>query len=357
MAKSYKVNFTPTTGAEAMFELKNVLTGSGWTVVSSSDGTTLSSGDAVTSTSLANTRAWFLIQEPTGIGGRQWCFQRTTANTTWRVKISPNAGFSGGTPNSGSVPSATDQAVVVGSGTDASPTGGQLFGTDGTYKFHIIADNTAIGPAGNQAYGFWAFSNLIGNTNVYANIATLLMQEPLAVGTYPALVGTREVTTSGDADPAIYVCAYESGSRFLFFASEQSPVSPFPVGRLGGTSSDGEQLFKYYNSYQNSTGTFTGADEVLASPQTSTKFLNVTPTTSEDVALPFNLGRQGTGINTAAGTYFARTTNVGWKGATHFIRRRMTNRGLTDTINLSTNAYIYLYELLIPWPENVTPNF
>jgi hypothetical protein len=352
MAKSYKVNFTPTTGAEAMFELKNVLTGSGWTVVSSSNGTTLSSGDAVTSTSLANTRAWFLIEEPTGVGGRQWCFQRTTANTTWRVKISPNAGFSGGTPDSVSVPSATDQAVVVGSGTDASPTGGQLFGTDGAYKFHIIADNTAIGPAGNQAYGFWAFSNLIGNTNYFSNIATLIMQEPLAVGTYPALVGTRAVTTSGDADPAVYVCTYEASSRFLWFNGEQ----PGPgQGRLGGTSSDGEQLFKYYNAYQNSTGTFTGADEVLASSIQSSKYINVTPTTSEDVALPFNLGRQGTGVNGAV--YFARTTNVGWKGATHFIRRRLTNRGLTDTINLSTNAYIYLYELLIPWPENVTPNF
>lgn len=347
MAKNYKVNFQPATGAEAMFELKNVLTGSGWTVVSSSNGVTLSSGDAMTSTSLAASNAWFLVQEPSGIGGRQWCFQRTTANTTWRVKISPGAQFSGGSPSATRVPSATDEGVINGSGTDASPTGAQLFPTDNSYKFHIISDDTAIGPAGNQVYGFWAFTNIVGGI-ADVDMETIIFQEPLAVGTYPALVGTRASTTSGDADPVLYACSWESGG--LKFALQGGNTAAY----LAGVTTETNNTVRYFYDYQSLSGSFTAGDEAGGFYQNVWGY-GQNPTSAQDVLLPLVYGRPGAGV-----TNFwlaARSTFVGFKGVTNFLRKSTVARSNSDTVNLSTNAYVYVGDLLIPWPENITPVF
>ena len=354
MAKNYKVNFTPATGAEAIFELKNILTGSGWTIVSSSNGTTFSAGDNITSaTSLAGSNRWFIVQEPTGVGGRQWCFQRTSDNATWRVKISPLNGFGGGSASLTQVPSATDEGVIIGSGTDASPNGGQLLPTDNTYKFHIVSDNTAIGPAGNQAYGFWAFANITGGTAV-GDIETIIMQEPLATGSYPALVGTRAATTSGDADPALYACGYNS-IGYKFILCQNIGFSPSTsTQHLAGTAGESDNTIKYFFDYQSAAGTFTNGDEVDGYGQ-AFKYLGTSPVSSQDVLVPLRYGRLGASI---PGTFsFGRSTSVGFKGATHFIRKSSVARSISDTVNLTTNAYIYLNDLLIPWPENVTPSF
>lgn len=350
MAKNYNVNFTPSTGAEAMYELKNVMTGSGWTVISSSDGSTFSAGDNITSpTSLAGSSRWFIIQEPTGAGSREWCFQRTSDNATWRVKISPYGGFGGGSPSLTQVPSATDEGLIVGSGTDASPTGGQLFPSDGTYKFHMVSDNTAIGPAGNQAYGFWAFANIIGSI-AGTNIKTLIMQEPLAVGSYPSLNGTRAATTSGEADPAIYACAYD-GSGYKTYLNYGNNGS---LSKMAGSYTENDNTVKYFYSYQNASGSFTNGDEILGFQQ-GVGYLGVSPVSSEDVLMPLAYGRYATGVNTPP--YHARATYTGFKGMTHFIRKSSVNRSASDTVNLTTDAYIYANQVLIPWPENVTPVF
>lgn len=354
MAKNYKVNFTPSTGAEALYELKNILTGSGWTVVSSSNGTTFSAGDNITSaTSLAGANRWFLIQEPTGVGGRQWCFQRTTANTTWRVKISPTKGFGGGSASLSQVPSATDEGVIMGSGTDASPTGAQLLPADAAYKFHIISENTAIGPVGNQAYGFWAFANITGGIAT-VDLETLIMQEPLATGSYPALVGTRASTTSGDADPALYACGWDSnGYKFILCA--EVGFSPSTSNQhLAGSSAEGNNTIKYFYNYQSGAGTFTNGDEINGYGS-CVVFLGTSPVSSADVLMPLAYGRYPASIT--GGQAFARGTLTGFKGMTHFVRKSSVNRSISDTVNLTTNAYIYLNDLLIPWPENITPVF
>lgn len=354
MAKNYKVGFAPATGAEALYELKNILTGSGWTVVSSSNGTTFSAGDNITgTTSLAGSNRWFIVQEPTGVGGRQWCFQRTSDNATWRVKISPLNGFGGGSPSTTRVPSATDEGVIIGSGTDASPTGGQLLPTDNTYKFHIVSDNTAIGPAGNQAYGFWAFANITGGTAV-GDIETIIMQEPLATGSYPALVGTRAATTSGDADPALYACGYDSLGYKFSIAGAVGFSPSASTQHLAGSSAEANNTIKYFFDYQSAAGTFTNGDEVDGYGQ-AFKYLGTSPVSSQDVLVPLRYGRFGTSI---PGVFnHGRSTSVGFKGATHFIRKSSVARSISDTVNLTTNAYIYLNDLLIPWPENVTPSF
>jgi hypothetical protein len=144
------INLTPATGPVAVFTLKQRLKAKGWIVKSSSDGTTYSaSADVITSggagaNGLANNNAWFRIQMPTMDGVlRELTIQRGTGNTAWRVKYGAN--FTGGSPGATQTPSATDEQILLGGGTDALPTFGTWFGADGSYYFHAVAGDAEDG--------------------------------------------------------------------------------------------------------------------------------------------------------------------------------------------------------------------
>jgi hypothetical protein len=350
MTKYYSVNTTPATGPAAIVSLAGVLTSSGWTIISSSNGTNFTLGNTyVNDTDMANNYSWFTIQEPIGPGGREWCFQRMTLNTTWRVKVSPYAGFTG-SATATQVPTATDEGLIYGYGTDASPTGIVLFPTDNTYTFHTIAESTPVGPVGNQVYGWWAFANLTGDTSSTTG-RTFICQEPLASGSYEPLVGTRNSTTSGDADPCVYGCLNGSGGTIFW---SQYYLSGDTVG---GTSQDvWYNMFKHFYDYKSASGSITTTFEVLQGyPGGNNGNIRAGLSTlpdGEDILLPYIAGRQGYGNGVP------RYQNIGYKGVLNFLRLRGTNRNPGDTINLaSTDAYVYVYDLLIPWPQSVTPVF
>jgi hypothetical protein len=153
MTLQFKTNYIPTTGSDAIFQFKTFLVNvMGWTVIQSSDGTTVYSGDGIYTAGpgtngLANDRAWFTIQ----VAGstRQFSFQHVDniidvfTNKTWRIKYS----FFGfdvpnplrpwkATPHS----SSGDDQVIYGGGTDTFPTYAPLFKDDGTYVQQIIGD-------------------------------------------------------------------------------------------------------------------------------------------------------------------------------------------------------------------------
>jgi len=174
MAKFTSVNNLPATGAEAVYRLKQTLVNASWSVKASSDGTTYNStGDQITgTTSLAATNAWFRIQDPGT--RREFVFQRTTNNTLWRIKFSESSKFTGGTPGVTQVPSATDEGVIFGSGTDASPTGAALFNTDATYRCHAIAFSDAVA---TNVYSFFFFTTDYPNSG---NIRTRFFVDGLS---------------------------------------------------------------------------------------------------------------------------------------------------------------------------------
>lgn len=165
------VNLAPATGSVAVFTICEMLKQNGWTVPSSSDGTTYnSSGDQITTGAsgaggFANASAWKRLRSPDGV--REITIQRTTTNVLWRVKLSHSAKFSGGSPGATQTPSATDEAVVKGSGTDASPTGATSFGTDNTYHLHCGGDTafpynwwyecTASSGGAHQSHGWFVY--------------------------------------------------------------------------------------------------------------------------------------------------------------------------------------------------------
>jgi hypothetical protein len=144
------------TGSVAMWEVVQMLIAAGATKAADSDGTTYSSsGTRITSGSsgaqgLGNTSAWIRLQLP---GNRELTIQRGTTNTVWRIKYSASARFTGGSPGATQTPSATDEAIRVGGGTDASPTYTSIFASDATYKLY--------GGAGGATDGFWFATTLI----------------------------------------------------------------------------------------------------------------------------------------------------------------------------------------------------
>lgn len=159
---------TPASGAAAMRALIVAALAAGWTVPSSSDGTTYnSSGNQITAdsgaNSLANAGAWVRLRQPGG--GRELVFQRGSDNTQWRALYS-KAGFSGGSPGATRVPTATEQQLLIGGGSDASPSYATLFDTDGNYRWLVSLDDAS-------PYTFWAVALTVGSLAATTAIALL----------------------------------------------------------------------------------------------------------------------------------------------------------------------------------------
>jgi hypothetical protein len=134
---------TPATGAAAFFTFKANCVTAGCSVVSSGDGLAAYSavGDVITSgnagaNGLNNNNAWFVLS----IGNSEfWMVQRGTLSRAWRFAYS-KVGFVGGTPNSTTPPTATDQKFFVGT---SAPAFVSILTTDATYYLDVGCDTVA----------------------------------------------------------------------------------------------------------------------------------------------------------------------------------------------------------------------
>ncbi len=201
MSYIFDVNEVPATGAESIFRLKSLFKTAGWNIVSSSDGSTLNSGDNITKATtgangMANNYAWFFVQSPSPVT-RSFIFQRGTNNVSWRLKYSPKVGFFTTVSQSATqTPSATDEVIVMGAGTDASPSfNATFFTTDNSYRFHACAGKAA------ENYTFYMFTNVFANTTPY----NALVLDVMVSGSYP----------SEDPDPAV-IYANQAGLTTMF---------------------------------------------------------------------------------------------------------------------------------------------
>jgi len=155
MANGYILNQIPTTYGAAISLLVEMLAQAGWTYQASGDGLSGYSaiGKVFTNTGSGalgwdNSKAWARMQDPGG--GRELVFQNG-ASSQVRFKYSPTARFTGGTPSATITPFASDERVILGSGTDASPIFSSFWSTavtTGGLKFQGRANGTA-------PYGFW----------------------------------------------------------------------------------------------------------------------------------------------------------------------------------------------------------
>lgn len=201
MAYTYTVNLVPSIGTHIVFNLKAALVAGGWTVISSSDGTTYNaSGDQITHNGtgaggMGNARSWFVIRQP-GANQREFCIQRSsdssTTNYNFRLKYSggPSTGFVAGTPSATQTPSATDENILLGAGSDASPTFGNWFSFA---EATLVQANIMVGDAASN-YNFLMFCHPAqGRTVSFYNFSRM------------GLLGLDTVTSFsvGDVDPAV----------------------------------------------------------------------------------------------------------------------------------------------------------
>ncbi len=152
---------------DGIFREKEFLKTAGWTVLASGDGLAAfsSSGDIITSGGsgaggMFNVLAWFRIQAPDLV--HEWTIQLiSTVNTvtSFRFKYGLTP-FTGGAASSTQTPTATDEVVFAGAGTDAAPTGERCFG-----NMAQAGAKTLYGGADQSApYGFF-FAVTLGAAN------------------------------------------------------------------------------------------------------------------------------------------------------------------------------------------------
>jgi len=307
MAKFHDVNTVvgANGGAEFVYRLLAVLIAAGWTKPADSDGTTYSSsggqvtGYATGTNGLNNARAWVRLQEPGG--RREWLFQRDTSTNEhqWRICYSAAAKFTGGSPGATQTPSATDEQIILGGGSHASPTFAQLVVAGGGYRAHLIAQSTVVG----GCYGFWALTTVAGTG--YCN--TAILQEPLWDNSYPA----------EDTDPCLLGVKFYAGAYNV-------------LGNHAGLHWVG----RFWTAYGLGGASF--RSKTWADPPA----LPVSPYNAKFVKQPM----------------YVIETSQAWKGV---LRHReycsVSTHAYPDTYDLTTDAKVVIGYSLVPWPENVAP--
>jgi hypothetical protein len=330
MAYTFSVNNSPSTGALAIYTLLTTLVSAGWVVKADSDGTTYNSvGGQITgggsgTNGLANSNAWFRVQAPAVNVGtvvnqkREFTFQRGTTNLVWRIKYSASAGFTGGSPGSSQTPTATDEVVMTGGGTDASPTFFSMLPTDATYRLNIAAGGST------EFYSFIGFGCVAGSTN--ASYAFFL--DNMSASSYP----------SSDVDPAVVYFGtngFNSIAEVIVSTTSATSNTTNPAKArawLGSTSAAG--ILTSGTNNQNINMAVYGSGIIGG-----TNTLGSNPFTNKDDLVPCPWMR-----NTGS------TTPLGWKGFSTLFQFGSVARTNLDTADTAGSKDKIFYQgVWIPW--------
>lgn len=347
MAKISNVNIlissVSTTGAaEVLYHLKTTLVTAGWVVLSSGTGTGGSydaSGDSISSVAVMNTaNAWFRITDPAS--AREYVMQRGSTALTGIIKYSRQTKFTSGAPSATVMPNTGggDGVIVVGTGTDASPTSAALISTTTTARLHVVTNNAPS----NGVYPWYVYC-LATTTNT---LLCLYSHESVASGSH----------SSSDSDPS-YFCCCASSATFkdfsgpsLFASSTANPIGSvktwFKYGLVGanfdGNAGSGGGVFlsfAFWNAGNNSY-----AVRIPGNRGTN-------PYDNKDNCIP------------AAIVSYSSTANTGSaiKGFSSGIKLAMVLRDYPELLDKGTeDAYLYLPAItagstpsvLVPWTSD-----
>lgn len=331
MAIVSTVSTTPTTWAEAIFSLKETLKTAGWIVTDSGcgfallpgpteipysygSGTDIISSAAAGDFGLNNEQAWFVIQSPDGYV--EYMFQRGNDSSYgpgqgWRVSWSASTtsgGYTGGSPDYKTTPTATDEDYIRGGGTPTSPTYFYLFGvTPGNTRWHIIADNAA-------PYTWWC-----GGWAVGTGVHQMGMIHDYLVA-----------TTTGDISRYVSYCSYAdftSNSHFQGTSSNPNGTYALRCRNILNTNYTTPVCFIF-----NQISSFTSLYEnSLANPLTG-----------KDEMYP---------------VIYARAADQGdgqWKGISTVMRWMSINRPVTSTYTVNTTRDRVIWQSVsLPWDGSV----
>ena len=164
-------------------------------------------------------RAWERLREPGGGRELVWQYGAVTGIAgQWRVKISPVSRFTGGTPSATQVPSATDEFVLAGGGTDASPTYVRYsISTSTLESSRLVAMVDQSSP-----YGLW-----------FSTVGPAAAPQRLFYFHDPIV----DASTS-DPDPMVYLAANGANnnvSRNAQLSATEAATAPGPISRINTT--------------------------------------------------------------------------------------------------------------------------
>lgn len=298
------------TGSIHVYKWKEYLKTVGWIVSKSSDGTTYNaSGDIINSgasggAGLANSRAWMVLTSPSIDGyQRQLCIQKSTSgNLNWRIKYSFSAGFSGGSPSATQTPSATDEQILLGGGTDASPTFGTLLDTDANYRSLFI-----IGDANHNYVNYFLCISIGTDTDTYGWVME-------------SFDDTYKINVDGER------FTLGSGNNFTTTGAFGVTTAPFSWYKKNLV---GESFVRTPWTYPAATVSGTTSFNLLGSQEVSKK----------EILLPIITGRRS-----------ALGGNTGFRGILKYIKFSTVSRSSLTTITYNTNMdYIIIGNLAFPW--------
>jgi|SRR5262245_5126752 len=209
MPDAFVINQRFNTYGAAMSALVEMLVSAGWAYKASGDGLAgySSTGKVFTGVGSGalgwgNNRAWCRLSDPAA--RRELVVQHNNAAGA-RIKISTNNKFVGGAPSATVTPSATDERVLWGAGTDATPTLSAWFHANMLATGFWVFQGAALGSA---PYGFW-----FGSQQLHQSVhASFLMMDPV--------VGVPE-----DPDPVVWSCQ----------SANACDVTTASIGRDGNT--------------------------------------------------------------------------------------------------------------------------
>ena len=311
--------------ADFLYATYAALTSGSWVTLGSGTGAAggySSSGSLMTSAASFNSNnSWVRMREPGGVGAREYIFQRSTAATTAVVKYSRADGFTGGSPAAAVSPTSTDTRLIVGGGTDASPTGVTICGATGYVQ--SIASNTAT----NGTYGFWTFQYAAG-TGIFGGI---LLTEGISPGSTPA----------SDADPSWRLAVASS----TWWSNAAPGVSWWQGYNLAGETYVTAGNLGFPGSSANTmTTTLTTMSPTLSTP------FGVDPYDAKVSVFPFYIGKSATYP----------------KGFSSGISFGLTSQNNLDVFNISTsepriavnsvnNGSAPMPLIVVPWVTNIIP--
>ena len=307
-------NLTPATAGEAMFRLKQTLLQAGWTVISSGNATTYGNSDLITtSTLMATTNAWVVLRQHTNASGtRQICIQKGSTASCWNAWYSFSAGFTTG--GSATVrPTATDEKVLI----NVTTTGALLFGTDGTYRMSIGAENT-------DSAAFYAVWFPTGGGN------------PSGMFVLDYMVAATAVS---DNDPYVFYTPYNTA------AALPSNVGLWNSGNaasgIGAENTAGQGCYGWYKKgLSGETWASMSPWGLSNAAVVVPNLVGPNPYTNKDEAFPMFFGRR------------AALATPGFKGLGTLMKWNGANRSTGDTLSVASSSAkdrIVVGNINLPW--------
>jgi hypothetical protein len=279
------------------------------------------SGDVITNpgsgaNGMDNTSAWFRIEDPGSL--REYVFKRSSSHITWVWQYSASAGFTGGTPNHNTIPTATDM-VGLASQSSAAQT---MFKSGAKYICHMAAQDTAEG----GVYGWYLLVLQPNSTAFY----TIMMCEPM---------DNRYNPGGADTDPCVHVGSDDTDSYANWSAVAATGPNDW-AGYMdhGGGGEEHDGISSLYGA------------------------------TSASISVPGNMGANPhTSRWPILPIYWVRHSSsgvtTGFKGMSKFLKwKPMENSTIafkyplvaTDTAN--GVRYVVWEDVMIPgWPANIDP--